>query len=182
MEKCLSICGQCLRLNFSRNAFLRKSLHLDSKTDLTTDGLNWSVFVGVVLGSLLSYLHRLKSARVSHLCFLSTIWCLFDKYFEGYSGLFFKCAILFSHRFSNIDWRDFSMQYNFTLFACASLSLLFLQVVMKRLSIYFWKPIFLFSDFFNVNCLLMVYPVYHCSCFLNLLLESNTASARWWPF
>ena len=68
-----SICGSGLSLTFSRIPFLRKSLHLDSKTDLTTNGLNWSVFVGVVLGSLFSYLQGLKSARIAHLCFLPTI-------------------------------------------------------------------------------------------------------------
>ena len=41
------------------------------------------------------------------------------------------------------------MQYNITSFACAFLSLLYLQVVMKRLSFYFWKSIILFSDFFQ---------------------------------
>ena len=78
MEKCYSIRGSGLRLKFYRIAFLRKSLQLDSKTGLTTNALNWSVFVGVGLGPLSSYLHGLKCARIGHLCFLSKIWCLFD--------------------------------------------------------------------------------------------------------
>ena len=72
--------------------------------------------------------------------------------------------------FSNINWWEFLMQNNFNSFACTSLRLLFLQVVMKRLFFHFWKPFVLFSFFFNVNCLLMVYSVYHCCCFLKVIV------------
>ena len=71
--------------------------------------------------------------------------------------------------FSNNDWWAFSMQYNFNSFACASLSLLLLQVVMKRLFNLFKNNFFCFQICFNVNCLFMLYSVYHCSWFLKVV-------------
>ena len=62
---CVSGC----RLKFSRIAILRKRLQLDSKTDLTTNGLILGFFVGRWLLSLTSYLYGLKSARIAQLLF-----------------------------------------------------------------------------------------------------------------
>ena len=36
--------------------------------------------------------------------------------------------------------------------------------------------LFCFQIFFNVNCLLMVYYVYHCSCFLKVVIEVKNCS------
>ena len=41
------------------------------------------------------------------------------------------------------------MQYNITSFACAYLSLLYSQVVMKRLFIHLWKQSILFPEIFQ---------------------------------
>ena len=62
----VSGCGSKL----SRIALLRKSLQLDSKSDLTTDGLILGFFVGERLLSSTSYLYRLKSAGIFQLFFL----------------------------------------------------------------------------------------------------------------
>ena len=85
----------------------RKSLQLDSKTDLTTNGLNWSLFVVVGLVSMSSYLYRLKSTWIALLCFFLTIWHLFDKKPEWISDLFFECAMILAIGFSNINWWEF---------------------------------------------------------------------------
>ena len=57
------------RLKFFRIALLRKRLQLDSKSDLTTNGLILGFFVGKWLLSLTSYLYGLKSARNAQLFF-----------------------------------------------------------------------------------------------------------------
>ena len=56
-------CVSGFSLKFSRIALLRKRLQLDSKSDLTTNGLILGVFVGKWLPSLTSYLCGVKSAR-----------------------------------------------------------------------------------------------------------------------
>ena len=57
------------RSNFSRTAILRKRLQLDSKSDLTTNGLILGFFVGKLLHSLTSYQYGVKSARNAQLLF-----------------------------------------------------------------------------------------------------------------
>ena len=82
-------------LKFSRIALLRKRLQLDSKSDLTTNGL------------ILGFLLKNGFFRWLHICvewdlqemlncysFLTTS-NFFDVLFEGYSGLFFKNACTF---------------------------------------------------------------------------------------
>ena len=54
---------------FSRIALLRKRLQLDSKSDLTTDGLTLGFFVGKWLLLMTSYLYGLKSAGFAQLFF-----------------------------------------------------------------------------------------------------------------
>ena len=63
-------CVSGFRLKFSRIALLRKRLQLDSKSDLTTNGLILGFFVGKWLLSLTSYLYKLKSAGIAQLLFL----------------------------------------------------------------------------------------------------------------
>ena len=53
----------------SRIALVRKRLQLDSKSDLTTDGLILGFFVGKWLLSSISYLYGLKSARIAQVLF-----------------------------------------------------------------------------------------------------------------
>ena len=66
-------CVSGLKLNFSRIAFWRKRLQLDSKNDLTTYGLILEFFVGLCLVSSTSYLHGLNIAWIAHLLlFLTT--------------------------------------------------------------------------------------------------------------
>ena len=57
------------RLKFSRIALLRKRLQLDSKSDLTTNGLILGFFLGTWLLSLTSYMYGLKFARIAQLLF-----------------------------------------------------------------------------------------------------------------
>ena len=52
-------------MKFFRIALLRKRLQLDSKSDLTTNGLILGFFVGKWLLSLTSYLYGLKFAKVA---------------------------------------------------------------------------------------------------------------------
>ena len=66
---------------FSRIALLRKRLQLDSKSDLTTDGLTLGFFVGIWLLSSTSYLYGLKSAGMAQLLFF------FDDI------IFFRCLV-----------------------------------------------------------------------------------------
>ena len=67
MRFCSCVSG--FRLKFSRIALLRKPLQLDSKSDLTTNGLILGFFVGKWLLSLTSYLYGVKSARNTQLLF-----------------------------------------------------------------------------------------------------------------
>ena len=62
-------CVSGFRLKFSPIALLRKRLQLDSKSDLTTNGLSLGFFVGKWLLSLTSYLYGLKFARIAQLLF-----------------------------------------------------------------------------------------------------------------
>ena len=62
-------CVSGFRLKFSRIALWRKRLQLDSKSDLTTNGLILGFFVGKWLHSLTSHLYRLKYARDAQLLF-----------------------------------------------------------------------------------------------------------------
>ena len=57
------LCGSGFRSNFFVVHFKGNLLHMDSKTDLTTNGLILEVFVGICLISSPSYLQGLKSAR-----------------------------------------------------------------------------------------------------------------------
>ena len=74
-KSCIACCNEFLtsvsgfRLKFSRIALLRKHLQLDSKSDLTTNGLILGFFGGKWLPSLNSYLYWLKSARIAQLLF-----------------------------------------------------------------------------------------------------------------
>ena len=74
-------CVSGFRLKFSRIALLRKRLQLDSKGDLTTNGLILRFFVGKWLLSLTSYLCGVKSARNAHLFF----------FFDDIK--FFRCSV-----------------------------------------------------------------------------------------
>ena len=57
------------RLKFSRIALWRKRLPLDSKSDLTMNGLILELFVRKWLPSLTSYHYELESARIAQLLF-----------------------------------------------------------------------------------------------------------------
>ena len=57
------------RLKFSRIALWRKRLQLDSKSDLTTNGLILEFFVWIWILSLTSYLFGLKFAGIAQLLF-----------------------------------------------------------------------------------------------------------------
>ena len=60
-------CVSGFKLKFSRIAFWRKRLQLDSKSDVTTNGLILGFFVGKWRLSLTSYLCGLKSAKIAQL-------------------------------------------------------------------------------------------------------------------
>ena len=98
-------CVSGFRLKFSRIALLRKRLQLDSKSDLTTNGLILGFFVGKWLPSLTSHLYGLKVARIVQLLFF------FDdiKFFRCLVwGVFWsvlsKCLYFWAIGFFNIDW------------------------------------------------------------------------------
>ena len=63
------ISAACFRLKFSPIALWRKRWQLDSKSDLTSNGMILWFFVGKWLPSLTSYLYGLKSARNAQLLF-----------------------------------------------------------------------------------------------------------------
>ena len=86
------------RLKSSRFALWRIRLQLDSKVNLTTNGLILGFFVRKWLLSLTSYLYGLKWARIAQLFFFVMTSNFFDVYFEGYSGLFFKNACTFQQK------------------------------------------------------------------------------------
>ena len=73
-------CVPGFRLKISRIAFWRERLQMDSKSDLTTNGLILGFFVGKWLPSLTSYLYGLKCARIAQLrfsfCDIKVLWCL----------------------------------------------------------------------------------------------------------
>ena len=69
------------RLKFSSIALLRKRLQLDSKSDLTKNGLILGFFVGKWLLWLTSYLYGLKFAKIAQLLF----------FFDDIS--FFRCLV-----------------------------------------------------------------------------------------
>ena len=71
-------CVSGFRLKFSRIALLRKRLQLDSKSDLTTNGLIVGFIVGKRLLSLTSYLCGLKIARSAQLLFFFEYIKFFD--------------------------------------------------------------------------------------------------------
>ena len=71
-------CVSGFRLRFSRIALWRKRLQLDSKNDLTTNGLILWFSVGKRLPSLTSYLYGLKSARVAEMSIFLTTSIFFD--------------------------------------------------------------------------------------------------------
>ena len=85
------ICLSGFRLKFSRIALLRKRLQLDSKSDLTTNGLILEFFVGVRIFLLTPYLHVLKFAWIARMC------CSFDdiKFFGWLVWGVFSSVLLF---------------------------------------------------------------------------------------
>ena len=70
-------CVSGFRLKFSI-ALLRKRLQLDSKSDLTTNGLIVGFFVGKWLLSLTSYLYGLNFATIAQLLFFFEYIKFFD--------------------------------------------------------------------------------------------------------
>ena len=98
-------CVSGFRLKFSRIALLRKRVQLDSKSDLTTNGLVLGFFVKKRLLLLTQYLYGLKSARIAQLLFffddinffrcfiLVVIWSVLQ-----------KCLYFLAIWFCNTDW------------------------------------------------------------------------------
>ena len=82
-------------MKFSRIALLRKRLQLDSKSDLTTNGLIFGFFVGKWILLLTSYLYGLEFARVAQLLFFFDDIKFFRCLVLGYSGMFFRNACTF---------------------------------------------------------------------------------------
>ena len=158
-------CVSGFRLKFFRIALLRKRLQLDSKIDLTTNGLILEFFVGKWIFSLTSYLYGVKFARIAQLLFVfddiqffqclvwGVFWCVLQ-----------QCLYFWAIGFCNIDWWALGMQCNSTFYLFVTSSLFFLDVVIKIFD-YFWKSNSLFSKF-CVDCLLMFYFVYCNNCAL----------------
>ena len=98
-------CVSCFRLKFSPIALWRKRLQLDSKRDLTTNGLILEFFVGNWLHSSTSYLYWLKSAKIAQLLFFydninffrCLVWGVFKSVLQ-------KCLYFLAIWFCNIVW------------------------------------------------------------------------------
>ena len=75
---CSCVSDFTLCFKFSRIALWRKRLQLDSKNDLTTNGLILGFFVRKWLLSLTSYVYGLIHAGIAQLLFFSTTWKFFD--------------------------------------------------------------------------------------------------------
>ena len=87
------------RLKFSRTALWRKRLQLDSKSDLTTNGLILGFFVGKWLLSLTSYRYGVKYARNAQLFFFFWRHQIFSMFsLRGILVCSFKMFVLLSHR------------------------------------------------------------------------------------
>ena len=98
-------CVSGFRLKFSRIAFLRKRLQLDSKSDLTTNGLILGFFVGKWLLSLFSYLHGVKSARNAQLLFFFDDIIFFQCLVWGvFWSVLSICLYFWAIGFCNIGW------------------------------------------------------------------------------
>ena len=92
-------CVSGFTLKFSHMALLRKRLQLDSKSDLTTNGLILGFFNGKWLLSLTSFLYRLKSARIAQLLFPFLRHQIFSVFsLRGLLVCSLKMLVLFSHR------------------------------------------------------------------------------------
>ena len=97
-------CGSGFSLMLSRIALLRKLLKLDSITVLTTNGL-----FGSLLLEYASFRPRLicvdwNLQESLNFFPLLTTSSFFLKFFEGYSGLFFKWLYFLARGFFNTDW------------------------------------------------------------------------------
>ena len=90
-------CVSSFRSEFSRIALWRKRLQLDSRSDLTTNGLIFWFFVRKWLPSLTSYLCGLKSARIAFLFYVFDDIKFFRCLVWGALLLFFKNACTFLH-------------------------------------------------------------------------------------
>ena len=91
-------CVSGFRLKFSRIALSWKRLQLDSRSDLTTNGLILGFFVGKCLLSLTSYLFELKSAGIAQLLFFFDDMKLFRCFsLRGILVCSLKMLVLFSH-------------------------------------------------------------------------------------
>ena len=120
------ICLSGFRLKFSRIALLRKRLQLDSKSDLTTNGLILEFFVGVRIFSLTPYLHVLNFAWIARMC------CSFDdiKFFGWlvwglFSSVLFLCPYFLVTRFCNLASWALAMHLYFPFFVRLSSSVSF---------------------------------------------------------
>ena len=94
-QKEFNICVLGFNWNFTHIALLRKSLQLDSETDLTINGLISEFFDAIWLFLLPSNLHRLKLAWVAQRCYF------FDDV-ETFRWLIWSSSnvlVLFSHMF-----------------------------------------------------------------------------------
>ena len=153
------------RLKFSRIAPLRKRLQLDSKSDLTTNGLILDYFVGIWFPWLTSYLYGLKFAWIAQVCFSFDdiksfrwlVWVVFWSVLKN-------CPFLSAIEFFKIDWWDLTMHFNFTLYLRVSSSVSFVASVDEITTNSSENHIDRFPNFFKVNCLLIFYSVY-CKSF-----------------
>ena len=153
------------RLKFSRIAPLRKRLQLDSKSDLTTNGLILDYFVGIWFPWLTSYLYGLKFAWIAQVCFSFDdiksfrwlVWVVFWSVLKN-------CPFLSAIEFFKIDWWDLTMHFNFTLYLRVSSSVSFVASVDEITTNSSENHIDRFPNFFKVNSLLIFYSVY-CKSF-----------------
>ena len=120
LELVFSAMFQVLDLNFSRIALWRKRLQLDSKNDLTTNGLISGFFVGNWLLSPTSYLYGLKSARIAQFLFFFWRHPIFSMFsLRGILVCSSKMLVHFSHMifwYRLISFRKAMQLYPLSLF------------------------------------------------------------------
>ena len=174
------ICVPCFNSRFSRIALLRNGLQLHSKTGWI---MKWLILSILFENSSFCQLYSFWEHNMQQLlhCYVTlTILNLFGVLFDGYFGLFFRCAINFSDIWFRYKYYSaLSKQSNFTFHPFASFSLIFLHVVMKKLFVYLWKPALLFSIFLLLTVFWCSFPITAIVSFWMIILDSIFSTAFW---
>ena len=138
--------GQALALDFPVLCFYWNNCQRVTKLFRLWTDCFCSFSVGMCFVSSRSFLHGLKTARISKL------WFYFDdmNFFSVFSLSGFMVCSLLASEFSNTDSLALPKQYKTNSCNCATSGLVLWQKMMKQLFLYFWKPNISFSGFFPI--------------------------------